>query len=67
MKQAHEVGAELRAALEERGCALGASGARALSCLLIDLICDGLIAVDRSEDCPTSNRGSLNTEQGVTE
>jgi len=44
----HEIGAELRAALERRGCALSAAEARALSILLIDLIADGLIAADTS-------------------
>ncbi|MBS3956364.1 MAG: hypothetical protein KGZ40_02380 [Clostridiales bacterium] len=40
----HEVGAELRAELQGRGCALSAREARALSILLIDLIADGLLA-----------------------
>lgn len=44
MSSKHKVGAELRAALQERGCALGAREARALSVLLIDLIADGLLA-----------------------
>jgi len=46
----HEIGAELRAALEGRGCALSAAEARALSILLIDLIADGLIAADTSAE-----------------
>ena len=46
MGNRHEVGAELRAALQERGCALGAAEARALSILLIDLIADGLLGPD---------------------
>ena len=44
MTQQHEIGAELRAALQRRGCALEAAEARALSVLLIDLIADGLLA-----------------------
>lgn len=65
MKTEHEVGAELRAALEVRGCALGAREARALSVLLIDLISDGLLGADL--DCRTCNTAVLNTEEGVVE
>lgn len=58
MKQEHEVGAELRAALEGRGCALQAAEARALSVLLIDLICEGLLDVEpTSETDPAHNMG----------
>lgn len=65
MKQEHEVGAELRAALEERGCALGAGEARALSILLIDLISEGLLAVGESDGrSRTCNTGPLNTSEG---
>lgn len=65
MKQEHEVGAELRAALEGRGCALQAAEARALSVLLIDLICEGLLAVDASEErSRTCNTGPLFTSEG---
>jgi hypothetical protein len=64
MSNTHEVGAELRAALEERGCALGAGEARALSCLLIDLISEGLIAVDREETAPAYNMGQSIYIQG---
>lgn len=44
MSSKHEVGAELRAELQRRGCALEAAEARALAVLLIDLIADGLLA-----------------------
>lgn len=57
MKREHEIGAKLRAALEERGCALGADEARALSILLIDLIASGLIAADESGTAPVYNMG----------
>lgn len=67
MKQVHEVGAELRAALEERGCALGAAEARALSVLIIDLIAKGLLAVETAEDCRTCNTAVLNTQKEVIE
>ena len=43
MSEVREPGSELRAALEARGCALGADEARAVAVLLIDLICDGLL------------------------
>lgn len=63
-RQAHEIGAELRAALQERGCALRADEARALSCLLIDLIASGLLAADEpSETAPVYNMGSLSTRE----
>jgi hypothetical protein len=64
MRQQHEIGAELRAALEERGCALGAAEARALSILLIDLIADGLIAADDSETAPAYNMGQSKYNEG---
>lgn len=68
MKHEHEVGAELRAALQERGCALQAGEARALSILLIDLISEGLLAVGESDgDCRTCNTAVLNTQKGVIE
>jgi len=51
-----EVGAALRAALEERGCALGAAEARALSVLLIDLIAERLIAPDHGAEAVHSLR-----------
>ena len=62
MRQEHEIGAELRAALEERGCALGAREARALSILLIDLIADGLLAPEPAGlESPTAyNMGDSN-------
>jgi len=65
VKQEHEVGAELRAALKARGCALEAAEARALSVLLIELICEGLLAVGESEKrSRTCNTGPLNTSAG---
>jgi len=43
MSSTREPGATLRAALEERGCALSAHEARALAESLIGLICAGLV------------------------
>ncbi len=60
----HEVGAELRAALEGRGCALSAREARALSVLLIDLIADGLLTPDPcGPDSPTAYNMGLSNHQ----
>ena len=58
----HEVGAELREALEGRACALSAREARALSMLLIDLIADGLLAPEPAGlESPTAyNMGDSN-------
>lgn len=67
MKQVQEVGAALRAALEERGCALGAAEARAFSVLLIDLIAEGLLTVNIRENCRTCNTAVLNTQEEVIE
>ena len=65
MKAGHEVGAELRAALEGRGCALRADEARALSVLLIDLIAEDLLVAETSEkNCRTCNTAVLNTSKG---
>ncbi len=63
----HEVGAELRAELQRRGCALGAAEARDLARVLIDLIADGLLAPEAKElESPTAyNMGDSNyTEEG---
>lgn len=46
MQDTHEIGAELRRALEARGCALSAAEARALSVTLIDLIASGLLVAE---------------------
>ena len=58
MSKERQVGSELRAALEARGCALGADEARALAVSLIDLICSELIVADPSARLPrASNTG----------
>jgi len=59
-------GAALQAALEERGCALGAAEARRVAESLIDLIASGLIVADTSAETPPScNTGeSLYIEGG---
>ena len=74
MQGVHEIGAELRRALEARGCALSAAEARALSVTLIDLIAEGLLVAKtsseavRSETAPTYNMGqSLYIEGGGRE
>jgi hypothetical protein len=66
MRDNHEIGSELRIALEARGCALSAAEARALSISLIELIADGLLVADPSmESAPTCNTGhSLYIEGG---
>lgn len=58
----HEVGAELRRALEGRGCALSAREARALSILLIDLIADGLLA---PEECAGESPTAYNMGDSI--
>lgn len=69
MSKKHVVGAELRVFLQERGCALREDEARALSCLLIDLICEGLLGVVEQEpkNCRTCNTAVLNTLEEVIE
>ncbi|MRS11493.1 MAG: hypothetical protein EG823_00250 [Actinobacteria bacterium] len=57
-------GAALRAALEERGCALEAHEARALADALIDLICSGVIVADTPQTAPAYNMGSLFAFEG---
>ena len=66
MRDSHEIGSELRRALEARGCALSAAEARALSISLIELIADGLLVADPSaESAPACNTGhSLYNEGG---
>jgi hypothetical protein len=65
MSSKHEVGAELRAELQRRGCALGAAEARALAVLLIDLIADGLFApgTEGLESPSAYNMGDSNYTQ----
>lgn len=65
MSSKHEVGAELRAELQRRGCALEAAEARALAVLLIDLIADGLLAPEPvGPESPTAyNMGDSNYTQ----
>ena len=60
MQDAHEIGAELRRALEARGCALSAAEARSLSVTLIDLIADGLLVACPVETAPAYNMGQSN-------
>lgn len=50
MKGNHEIGAELRAALKARGCALSAAEARALSVALIGLVASGLLVAETSAE-----------------
>ncbi len=56
-----EVGAALRRALEERGCALGADEARVLATTLIALIADGVLACDE----PTAVHGAASPGPAV--
>jgi len=74
MRDVHEIGSELRRALEARGCALSAAEARNLSATLIDLIASGLLVAktsseaDTPETAPAYNMGqSLYIEGGDRE
>ena len=64
MEQQHEIGAELRAYLQERGCALQEAEARALSVLLIDLIAEDLIAADSPSETATPITLAVSLHQG---
>lgn len=57
MSEAREPGAALRAALQERGCALRADEARELAVSLISLICSGVIVSDGGKTVPAYNMG----------
>ena len=63
MSEKPQVGAALQSELERRGCALSSDEARALAISLIDLICQGLLAVPTETEtvrlitCPVSLHG----------
>ena len=56
MQGNHEIGAELRQALEVRGCALSAAEARTLSVALIDLITSGLLVAESEVEAVHGSR-----------